>query len=716
MVKLNAVIIPVGDDPRFVKSRVVHIAPGNGVAYLVPMEYQALPEPVAMKDIESAGNDGRIRFATEAPSASKRNSESLPARYSAIRDAAWERIAPLVELKTRRFMFDRSVRGGLIARRSKSCKVQPTQLYRDLYRFFRGGMVKDALYPEYRSVLVGSLQPDGQQKRGRKPSDVRKGLRENSPAVTAYKRKEIIRTILKEVKEGSTQDDIFNKVIDLCYSSEIQQRGLTTYYVHLPLEQQLTRAQFSRIFKRANEGNTLSKRMMGQKTWDSTCQAALGSTRASVDGPGRRYEFDWTGTRVELVAEDHPDEKIGTAIIYFVVDVWSGMIAGFFVTLAGASWDSASLALFNAISSKVDFCKHYGRTIAHEEWPVEGVPFDMAGDRGPEVVSEASTAAIGSLFIDFQTTRPYKGRDKAIVEATNGVFKKQLFRRLSGYRPKMGKRGDRNPRKSACLTLFDLTQIVIIEVLRYNKRSLPLAAVPSLARKAGIPRTPLSLWKWGLPNCTGTLRAEDPDKLFAKLLPELDGAITANGLKVGKFRYTAPELEKADVFSTARRRGRQDPVKVRVDPARPEIAMLPRKGARGFIRCTRIDDEHHYERYRFEDAALEAKSHSAKRRDLDQNAAQSRSDARAEQAGIERRAKARVKNAGISGAGGGRNTIRKNREKERSISSERQHAFVQQQAFAGARKNGSGARGTEAILTSINERMTRTIASAVRGH
>lgn len=713
---VNTVIVPVAEDGQFERARIVHIGPaanGHGrVVYTVPLCQQALPQPISEAALLKAEKGGQILFAHQTARAQKRNPRSLPARYSTIKDAAWFRIKPLVKnVRCRTLMLERSTRGSLIAGRARELGVQAEQIYRDIYRYFRGGMTEDALYPDFRSVEIGSLQPDGQKKRGRKPEDVADGKRPNNPALTEQKRAAILRIINASIKTGDTAKDIFEQVKDKLYSSKVLQDGLKTKYVHLPEAQRITEAQFMRVFRRANTGNRIKKRQLGAKEWGSRAKSSLGVSHEVVDGPGQLYEIDWTGTQTELSAVDHPEKNIGTAIIYFVEDVWSKMVVGFFITIEGASWDSASLALFNAFTDNTELYQHYGIKFSSEDI-VSGIAYAVRGDLGSEVTGEASTASVRSLKMDFQTARAWTGPDKANVESTNGAFKKNLFRRLAGFRPKMRKRGSKNPRSEACLTLHDLTVIVIEEILKYNRRPLCLKSVPSMARKAGIRRTPISLWHWGLRNCTGYLRKEDPEELYVKLLPEQDALITRDGLKVGPFYYECDELSKLDMFSTARLKGKGIPCKVRVDPTRPWVVMRLNEKGTGHVRCKRIDKQGHYHDYHHEDAVVEARHHAREKRRIESEEEQARSDTRANQDAVVRRAKARRKVAGVVGPGGGKERIRANRDEEKKVTSTSLRRIIRKHADA-PHKPTPGAR-RRAKVAGVREMERQTASGIIR--
>lgn len=713
MVTINSVVLPIGNGAKVPPCRIVYIdaVPEGRIAYLVPLDKQALPMPMPEQTLLKELESGSIRLSISTPSPKLKQPDDLSPRHITIRDAAWQRISPLVEGASLKRMMHSDTRGSLVAGRAKELSCQPTQLYRDLYRYFRGGMDKDALYPNFRSVEVGSHQPDGQLKRGRKPSDVKAGRRPNNPPITELERRQIIAIIKKESKIGMTKVALHDMVNERLRNAGVIQEGKKTRFVLLPPHLRITTAQFDRVFSYADEGNAISRRLVGAKEWNSKCRWRSGLSHADISGPGQRYEIDWCGLQVEITAQDHPDRKIGTAIAYFVVDTWSNLIVGFHVTIAGASWDSASLALFNAVSAKATYYKHYGIALPDDDYnSVQGTPFSIRGDQGPDVISFASYSATHGLGSDFQNARVEQPRDKADVETTNSIFKRGLCKRLKGYRPKLKNLSRRNPRKDACLSLYDLTQIVMLEIIEVNRRTLSLASIPSIARKHGVRPTPIALWNWGIRNTTGYLRTEDPDVLYTKLLPEVDASITADGLKWKGFHFTCPALERQDVFSTARRSGRRTPVKIRVDPQRPWLVYVPKRGGNGYWPCTRMDPEGHFAKYLFEDAQDETAAHKAVVRKIREDEAQRQSDKRAEQIAIQRRAAVRAKEAGAVGLGGTKATVRRNRSEELEVTTAEHRRIV-----SGRRAMASVPRNKDASKTvsRIDESWTRKIVAAM---
>lgn len=82
-----------------------------------------------------------------------------------------------------------------------------------------------------------------------------------------------------------------------------------------------------------------------------------------------KYPIDATIGDVYLRSFYNPSEIIGRPVIYFVIDVFSRMIVGYYVGLEGPSWLGMSTALANAMMDKVSFCAKYEKEITKEDWP-----------------------------------------------------------------------------------------------------------------------------------------------------------------------------------------------------------------------------------------------------------------------------------------------------------------------------------------------------------
>lgn len=106
----------------------------------------------------------------------------------------------------------------------------------------------------------------------------------------------------------------------------------------------------------------------GQRRMKKEFRALLGSNTMYIEGPGWLYQIDSTPADVTLLAIDHKT-PIGRPTLFIVQDVFSRKVVGFHASVHHASWvEGAMMALENAATNKVEFCKKYEVDIDPEEW------------------------------------------------------------------------------------------------------------------------------------------------------------------------------------------------------------------------------------------------------------------------------------------------------------------------------------------------------------
>jgi hypothetical protein len=161
---------------------------------------------------------------------------------------------------------------------------------------------------------------------------------------------------------------------------------------------------------------------------------------------------------------------IGRPVVYIVVDSFSGMIAGLYVGLEGPSWNGARQALFNAFTSKVEFCAQNGVEINADDWNCHHLPHQIYADRG-EMLSLAAEGLSSGLGIEMGTAPPYRPDWKPMVESRFGILNDLTGIRWlpGGVAARDKERGERDYRLDATLNLKEFTQILINCVLHYNR-------------------------------------------------------------------------------------------------------------------------------------------------------------------------------------------------------------------------------------------------------
>ena len=164
---------------------------------------------------------------------------------------------------------------------------------------------------------------------------------------------------------------------------------------------------------------------------------------------------------------------IGRPTLYAVVDVYSRLIAGFYVGLENPSYVTAMLALVNAMTDKVQLCQSYGYNIEPEDWPSIGIPDAILADRG-ELLGYQIESLEQAFGVRIENTPPYRGDAKGIVERSF----KTLQADFKPFAPGVvtgdivRKRGGKDYRLDATLTLHEFTKIIIGSILQRNQHSV----------------------------------------------------------------------------------------------------------------------------------------------------------------------------------------------------------------------------------------------------
>src|SRR5204862_129916 len=96
-------------------------------------------------------------------------------------------------------------------------------------------------------------------------------------------------------------------------------------------------------------------RQVGKKRYTLHERPLTGKLRNSR-GPGEKFHIDATIVDLYLVGNILRTTVIGRPTLYLVIDDYSALVVGFYVTFDPPSWNGAMMALVSAVSPKVEFC------------------------------------------------------------------------------------------------------------------------------------------------------------------------------------------------------------------------------------------------------------------------------------------------------------------------------------------------------------------------
>lgn len=551
----------------------------------------ALPRAVDRAEVEADITSGELKLLEHDPYATL---EILPADIKPMhisrRDKARKIIAAIVELPGDG-AYTPGERGPMVEKVSAEMGISKRMVYWYLRKYWRGGQRWNALLPNYSNCgAPGKDRLAGESKLGRRRKLASAGVGIN---IGPQERKLFamgIKTFYDNPKSPTkislyrayqeTLRRFFNQDLEL--GPDGKSRPVMPPANELP-----TYRQFRYWFQKDGDLTRSLKAREGTHKFNQNHRGLGGDAASIAFGPGAVYQIDSTKGDVYLVSQFDRSKVIGRATIYLVVDVFSGMIAGFYAGLENPSFLAAALAIENAAKDKVGFCADYGIQITAEEWPCQNLPEALWADRG-ELIGKMADQLAAGLNIRVSNLPPYRPDLKPFVERAFRTTNDWLLHHLPGAVDPEHERGDQDYRLNAALTLVELQKAVVQFILFYNRSRIEGRLPREFMVTDNVEPRPNALWEWGKKNRSGHLRVIPPDVLRLQLLPGGEASVTEKGLYFKGLYYGCERLEKEQWKVRAREKGRWK-VPVAYDPRVTDKIFLRVPGANTIEPCTLLE-------------------------------------------------------------------------------------------------------------------------------
>lgn len=327
-----------------------------------------------------------------------------------------------------------------------------------------------------------------------------------------------------------------------------------------------------------------------EKEFNLKHRALLSNSKQETDGPGTRFQVDATIADIYLVSSLNRNRVIGRPIVYAIIDVFSRIVTGIYVGLEGPSWMGAMMALDNMIEDKVEYCRKYGIEISENQWPCKHLPEIIIADRG-EFEGFSVENLINNLNIKIENTSPYRGDLKGIVERSFRTTNEKIKHKTPGAILKeFRKRGDRDYRLDATLTLEEFTKIYINIVLNHNSKIIDKYPLEKEMIADEITPTPINLWNWGIKNRKGRLKTVDREILRLNILPKGKASVSRAGIRFKGLYYSSDKAVKEQWFINLKVRN----IEIVYDPRSVGKIYIPSENGLDYDECYLIDTSKQY--------------------------------------------------------------------------------------------------------------------------
>ncbi|ENE6177794.1 transposase [Escherichia coli] len=346
---------------------------------------------------------------------------------------------------------------------------------------------------------------------------------------------------------GETIKKTLVRHIELYFKDEIKKANAENRAPYIPSLKQFTywnRKLFSKEFSinKKNSKKEIALKMRG----------LLGSAANTTVLPGDVFEIDSTVADVHLVSSLNRRKVIGRPTIYTVVDRASRMIVGLHVSLYHASWRAARQALANCFMPKKEYCRIFGVSINEDEWPCSHIPLTLMCDNGEMIGLKPQDKMTPLTKLEFAPVG--RGDRKSIVERCFGILNDEAIHELTGA-TRRGKivKGEPTPQSRACLTIQEVTSVLIREILAHNQRTYEeLAYINPLLIEHDLIISPKNSWMISVKQGRFSGRVVTADEVIARLLIPVTANITAGGIQYNNLFYECDP----DIASAARVFGR----------------------------------------------------------------------------------------------------------------------------------------------------------------
>lgn len=513
------------------------------------------------------------------------------------RDEKWNIIAPLIDSDYPGQIFAPGEMGQMVGARAVELGIQRKSIYRLLYRYWINGQVRNALLKNYAGVGVPERKYDPAKPPGRKPRY--QGIAVSPTKVIDAVDKRCIRIgySLFVGDKTSTITNAYDEMLRRFYTAKDLSKNPESGGRLLPESEIPSFRQFDYWGKQYFDEVETERGRKGMRKWLKDCRPLSGTVRDWLRGPCHQFEIDATIADIYLVNGYSRRMLIGRPVVYVVIDSFSGMIVGLYIGLEGPSWNGARQALFNAFTSKVEFCATNGVTIDSGEWACHHLPHHIYADRG-EMLGKAAEGLATGLNIELGIAPPYRPDWKSMVESRFGILNNLTGIRWlpGGVAAREKERGERDYRLDATLSIKEFTKIIIQCVLHYNRFNRQPDRLTQEMMNDGVDPTPSGIWTWALEN--GHVEPNNhPDELvYLHLLPREQATVQKGGVLFRGMHYVCDVAIENNWFAKARSRGVWS-IECWYDPNSSAHIWI-RGDNKQFIRCDLRKSDSKYAGYR----------------------------------------------------------------------------------------------------------------------
>lgn len=228
-------------------------------------------------------------------------------------------------------------------------------------------------------------------------------------------------------------------------------------------------------------------------------------------------------TRVDIMLVDKEGACIGRPWVTFVLDIYTRMVIGLYLSLDPPSASGAGLALVQAMLSKHEWLSERSIDL---DWPAKGVPEIVHVDNGTEFRSRAFERGCEQHGMRIHYSPPAEPRYRGHIERLMGTVMSRIHALPGTTFSSVADRGDYASEQRATMSFHAFERFLALEVLGsyHNEVHSALGCSPAAAWRRGVasfePQMP-----------------PDPAQLLLDFLPFEIRAVNRHGIRLFNIFY-----------------------------------------------------------------------------------------------------------------------------------------------------------------------------------
>lgn len=247
-------------------------------------------------------------------------------------------------------------------------------------------------------------------------------------------------------------------------------------------------------------------------------------------------EVDHTKLDVLVVREDTRQMINKRPWITLAMDVFSRMVAGFYISLERPGMGAVGMCLAQAILPKTQWLQEHG---VEAEWPCRGLIRCIHVDNAREFRCQGLELACFEYGINIQYRKVKTPSNGGHVERLLGTLSEKVKVLPGATFSNPSERADYDSPGEACLSLRQLERWIAIELIDKYHREL----------HSSLLTTPLQKWHEGQQGskdhpAPGIILPDDPARLRIDFMPALTCTVQRYGVQIGYVRYNSAVLRR----------------------------------------------------------------------------------------------------------------------------------------------------------------------------